>query len=71
MRSAFISDLHLGSRGCRADRLLDFLRNVDAEQLFLVGDIVVRGPQVAGEYLEQGSKVTLWWDQRHLMTFGG
>ncbi len=20
---------------------------------------------------EQGSKVTLWWDQRHLMTFGG
>jgi UDP-2,3-diacylglucosamine pyrophosphatase LpxH len=40
MRSAFISDLHLGSRGCRADRLLDFLRSLEAEQLFLVGDIV-------------------------------
>ena len=40
VRSAFISDIHLGSRECRADLLLDFLRHVQMEQLFLVGDIV-------------------------------
>jgi UDP-2,3-diacylglucosamine pyrophosphatase LpxH len=40
LRSAFISDLHLGSRGCRADRLLDFLNNIDVEQMFLIGDVV-------------------------------
>jgi UDP-2,3-diacylglucosamine pyrophosphatase LpxH len=40
LRSVFISDLHLGSRGCRAERLLDFLNHIDVEQLFLVGDVV-------------------------------
>jgi UDP-2,3-diacylglucosamine pyrophosphatase LpxH len=40
VRSAFISDVHLGARECRADLLLDFLHRVHAEQLFLVGDIV-------------------------------
>jgi UDP-2,3-diacylglucosamine pyrophosphatase LpxH len=40
VRSAFISDIHLGSRECRAELVLDFLRNVQMEQLFLVGDIV-------------------------------
>ena len=40
VRSAFISDIHLGSRECRADLVLDFLRHVQMEQLFLVGDIV-------------------------------
>ncbi len=39
-RTVFISDLHLGTRGCRADLLLDFLRRVDCETLYLVGDIV-------------------------------
>ncbi|WP_420839367.1 UDP-2,3-diacylglucosamine diphosphatase [Bradyrhizobium oropedii] len=40
VRSLFISDIHLGTRGCQAERLIDFLRHYDAETLFLVGDIV-------------------------------
>ena len=40
VRSLFISDVHLGTRGCQAERLIDFLRHHDAETLFLVGDIV-------------------------------
>ena len=39
-RSIFISDAHLGFRGCQAARLLDFLRHVSSDQLYLVGDIV-------------------------------
>lgn len=39
-RSLFISDVHLGTRGCQADLLLDFLRKNDAETVYLVGDIV-------------------------------
>jgi UDP-2,3-diacylglucosamine pyrophosphatase LpxH len=32
--------VHLGFRGCRAGFLLDFLRNVECEKLYLVGDII-------------------------------
>lgn len=39
-RAVFISDLHLGTRGCQADLLLDFLRHVEADTWYLVGDIV-------------------------------
>ena len=39
-RSIFISDVHLGTRGCQAERLLDFLRSHSCEELFLVGDII-------------------------------
>jgi len=39
-RTVFISDIHLGTRGCQAALLLDFLKNVDAETYYLVGDIV-------------------------------
>ncbi|MBV1704464.1 MAG: UDP-2,3-diacylglucosamine diphosphatase [Hyphomicrobiales bacterium] len=39
-RSLFVSDLHLGTRGSQADLFLDFLRRVDAETIYLVGDIV-------------------------------
>lgn len=39
-RSLFISDIHLGTRGCQADLLLDFLKHNDAETVYLVGDIV-------------------------------
>src|SRR5215813_9232398 len=39
-RALFISDVHLGSRGCQADQLLDFLRFHDADTIYLVGDIV-------------------------------
>jgi UDP-2,3-diacylglucosamine pyrophosphatase LpxH len=39
-RTIFLSDIHLGTRGCKADFLLDFLRWNESEMLFLVGDIV-------------------------------
>jgi UDP-2,3-diacylglucosamine pyrophosphatase LpxH len=39
-RTVFISDTHLGTRGCRADFLADFLRSMRCERLFLVGDII-------------------------------
>jgi UDP-2,3-diacylglucosamine pyrophosphatase LpxH len=39
-RSVFLSDVHIGTRGCRADLLLDFLRRVECGRLYLVGDIV-------------------------------
>ena len=40
VRSIFISDVHLGTRACQAERLLSFLRHYDSEYLYLVGDIV-------------------------------
>jgi UDP-2,3-diacylglucosamine pyrophosphatase LpxH len=40
LRSVFVSDVHLGSKGCRADALLEFLKSVEVDYLFLVGDIV-------------------------------
>lgn len=39
-RALFISDVHLGTRGCQAEQLLDFLRHHDADIIYLVGDIV-------------------------------
>lgn len=40
VRTVFISDVHLGFRGCSAELLLDFLHTVECETLYLVGDIV-------------------------------
>ena len=40
LRTVWISDLHLGTPGCQAVALLDFLRSVECETLFLVGDII-------------------------------
>lgn len=40
VRSIFISDVHLGTRACQAERLLAFLRDHDAQNLYLIGDIV-------------------------------
>jgi UDP-2,3-diacylglucosamine pyrophosphatase LpxH len=54
-RTVFISDTHLGTPGCNADLLLDFLRSVDCETLYLVGDIV------DGWQLKKG----WYWPQRH------
>ena len=39
-RSIWISDIHLGTKGCQADQVLDFLRYTDSQYLYLVGDIV-------------------------------
>lgn len=45
-RSIFISDVHLGTKGCKARILLDFLKHTRSEHLYLVGDIV-DGQQLA------------------------
>jgi UDP-2,3-diacylglucosamine pyrophosphatase LpxH len=39
-RALFISDIHLGTKACQAETLLDFLRHHDADRIFLIGDIV-------------------------------
>lgn len=39
-RTVWISDVHLGTRGCNAALLADFLRSMECETLYLVGDIV-------------------------------
>src|SRR2546429_9581483 len=54
-RTLFLSDVHLGTKGCQADKLLDFLRHHEAETIYLVGDIV------DGWRLKQG----WYWPQAH------
>jgi UDP-2,3-diacylglucosamine pyrophosphatase LpxH len=54
-RSIWISDIHLGTRGCKARILLDFLKHTDSEFLYLVGDIV------DGEQLSR----SWYWEQSH------
>src|SRR5579875_1102096 len=55
VRSAWISDIHLGTSGCKAEMLLDFLKAVDCETLYLVGDII------DGWQLRKG----WYWPPRH------
>ena len=40
VRAIFVSDVHLGTPGCKARHLLDFLRHHESESLYLVGDIL-------------------------------
>lgn len=54
-RAIFISDTHLGTKGCNAELLLDFLRSVECETLYLVGDII------DGWRLKRG----WYWPTRH------
>ena len=39
-RTIWISDVHLGTRGCNAALLIDFLDHTDSETMYLVGDII-------------------------------
>jgi UDP-2,3-diacylglucosamine pyrophosphatase LpxH len=52
-RAIWISDIHLGTSGCKADFLLDFLRVNESDQLYLVGDIVDGGQLKRGWYWKQ------------------
>jgi UDP-2,3-diacylglucosamine pyrophosphatase LpxH len=54
-RSVWISDVHLGSRDCKADFVLDFLLSVQTEYLYLVGDIIDM----------QAMRRGLYWPQKH------
>ena len=39
-RTVWISDVHLGTRGCNAEMLLNFLKSIEVDTLYLVGDII-------------------------------
>lgn len=39
-RSIWISDVHLGTKGCQAKALLDFLKQNESQNLFIVGDLI-------------------------------
>jgi UDP-2,3-diacylglucosamine pyrophosphatase LpxH len=52
-RSVFISDVHLGTRGCQAELLLDFIRHLECDRLYLVGDIVDGWKMRTGWYWPQ------------------
>jgi UDP-2,3-diacylglucosamine pyrophosphatase LpxH len=54
-RTIWISDIHLGTTGCQAARLLEFLRATESETLYLVGD-VIDGWQLKRRW---------YWDQAH------
>jgi UDP-2,3-diacylglucosamine pyrophosphatase LpxH len=56
VRSVFISDVHLGTRACQANRLLDFMREYPAENFYLLGDIID---------FWQISRGGLYWSQDH------
>lgn len=40
VRTLFLSDLHLGTRNCKSNHLLSFLDHVEAERIYLVGDVL-------------------------------
>jgi len=54
-RTLWISDIHLGTAGCQARYLLDFLKHNESETLYLVGDII------DGWQLRRG----WYWPQSH------
>lgn len=39
-RAVFLSDIHLGTRACRAEELLTFLEGLHCDRIYLVGDVV-------------------------------
>ncbi|MFD1950732.1 UDP-2,3-diacylglucosamine diphosphatase [Sphingomonas arantia] len=53
-RTVFVSDFHLGTAGCNADLLLHFLRTIECDTLYLVGDIVDGWQIKKGWYWPQG-----------------
>jgi UDP-2,3-diacylglucosamine pyrophosphatase LpxH len=53
VRTLFLSDLHLGTKGCQARPLLNFLKVYDADTIYLVGDIIDGWRLKAGWYWPQ------------------
>lgn len=56
-RSLFLSDMHLGTRGCQVGQLLSFLINNNAQTIYLVGDII-DGWQLGSRW---------YWPQQHAL----
>ena len=40
VKTIFVSDIHLGTRFCQAEKFIEFLKDFESENLYLVGDIV-------------------------------
>ncbi len=55
-RTVFISDIHLGTRGCQAELLLDFIKSMECDTLYLVGDIIDGWKMKSGGW---------YWPQAH------
>jgi UDP-2,3-diacylglucosamine pyrophosphatase LpxH len=55
VRTLWISDVHLGTRDCQAERLAEFLKRYHADRIYLVGDII------DGWKLRGG----IYWPQAH------
>ena len=53
-RTIWISDIHLGTRGCSADALLDFLKFTESEYLYLV-ERAQQAPGVEGGRIGRGA----------------
>lgn len=53
VRTLFLSDVHLGTKGCQAEYLLDFLKTVETDTIVLVGDIIDGWRLKAGWYWPQ------------------
>ncbi len=54
-RTVWISDVHLGTPGCKAEHLVDFLKHTECDTLYLVGDII-DGWKLRGSW---------FWPQEH------
>ncbi len=50
LNTIILSDLHLGTKGCKADQIIEFLQNHNARTIILNGDII------DGWALNRGSK---------------
>jgi UDP-2,3-diacylglucosamine pyrophosphatase LpxH len=55
VESLFISDVHLGQSGCRAAELLAFLAEVEAKNIFVIGDLIDL----------RAMRRSAWWPQAH------
>ena len=53
LRTAWISDVHLGTRSSKAAELLDFLRDYELETLYIVGDLIDTWQMRRGIYWPQ------------------
>ena len=54
-RTLFISDVHMGTKISRTSELLDFLKNIKVEKIYLVGDIID----------VSGLRRKFYWDSNH------
>ena len=68
-RTVWLSDVHLGSRACRVQLLLDFLRRTRCDTLYLVGDIIDLESLRAYKSLAQHVKTKIGGAQRYIATF--